>query len=391
MVKSTLNSIGGGILYIPYDPEFMLNTAKTGYSDYADKYLPHVVISGGITEFDRGLVTKGENLDGDWSRSFNDELYGIDASDRDKHSLAKITLDFNLIDFKTFTGIPKMQTTNTIKVHKGVSETGLGFTVYGASFGMRGSIKKVQGRHAAVRLLVQASVIQLLGRHQKLPYWRLVPGAKSDPVVLQSITRDFYTMPEHQRVTKIQHYLYLHGYDVTPNGVRDSATNQALASYGSKNSIAATVDATTYRNLFETVPLDFKARSKQVYLTSNQFVSKVKPATLMARSKPAFRVLPNTQVQPKVVPHIQQPLQPKVDPQPQRPIYEKRFVDSRPIDQPHPQTYIQAQQQLPTQAYMQTKNQTSAPNSILVQQGTDCSRASLDKSATVNCLLDQLQ
>ncbi len=52
MVKSTLNGIGGRVLYIPYEPEFMQNTAGTGYSDYGDKILPKVVISGGITEFD---------------------------------------------------------------------------------------------------------------------------------------------------------------------------------------------------------------------------------------------------------------------------------------------------------------------------------------------------
>ena len=268
MVKSTLNSIGGGILYVPYDPEFMMNTAKTGYSDYAEKLLPHVIISGGITQFDRGLVTKGETLDADWNRSIQDESYGIDFSDRDKHSLAKISLDFNLIDFKSFTGIPKMQTTNTIKVHKGVSETGLGFTVYGASFGMKGSVKKIQGRHAAVRLLVQASVVQLLGKHQRLPYWRLVPGAKVDKFVMESITREFYDLPERMRIANIQRYLYLHGYYLKLTGAKDADTMTALKSFGIKHAITAGIDGPTYRKLFETVPIDYNTRSRQVQLST---------------------------------------------------------------------------------------------------------------------------
>ncbi len=313
MVKSTLNSIGGGILYIPYDPDFMLNTAKTGYSDYVDKILPHVVISGGITEFDRGLVTKGENLDADWSRSIKNETYGIDASDRDKHSLSKITLDFNLIDFKTFAGIPKMQTTNSIKVHKGVSETGLGFTVYGASFGIKGSIKKVQGRHAAVRLLVQASIVQLLGRHQKIPYWRLVPGGKPDSIVMLSITRDFYKLSKQQRVTKIQHYLYLHGYNVTLTGVQDNKTDQALATYGSKHTITASVDGETYRKLFETVPLDFTVLSRQTELTKLTDLAKnksdinMKPVAQSANDTPELTVLANNRVQPEPPIQVESP------------------------------------------------------------------------------------
>jgi hypothetical protein len=305
MVKSTLNSIGGGILYIPYDPDFMLNTAKTGYSDYVDKLLPHVVISGGITEFDRGLVTKGENLDADWSRSIKNETYGIDVSDRDKHSLSKITLDFNLIDFKTFAGIPKMQTTNSIKVHKGVSETGLGFTVYGASFGIKGSIKKVQGRHAAVRLLVQASIVQILGRHQKIPYWRLVPGGKPDSIVMLSITKDFYELSEEQRVAKIQHYLYLHGYDVALTGIQDDQTKQALASFGNKHAITASIDGATFRKLFETVPLDYTALSKQTELAKhtdlakNKFDINIKPVTKLAGDNLEIVALANNQVPPE--------------------------------------------------------------------------------------------
>ena len=91
MVKSTLNGIGGNVLYIPYEPEFMQNTVITGYSEYADKILPQVILSGGITEFDRGLVTKGDSLDLDVEVG-ND--YGINFSDQNKASLASVTLDF---------------------------------------------------------------------------------------------------------------------------------------------------------------------------------------------------------------------------------------------------------------------------------------------------------
>ena len=63
MMKSSLNSIGGNVVYIPYDPAFVQNQMVTGYSNFQNKLVPNVVLSGGITEFDRGLVTKGENTD----------------------------------------------------------------------------------------------------------------------------------------------------------------------------------------------------------------------------------------------------------------------------------------------------------------------------------------
>ncbi len=63
MIKSTLNAIGGQIIYIPYHPAFMQNQMVTGYSSFDNKFIPDVVISGGITEFDRGLETRGKNTD----------------------------------------------------------------------------------------------------------------------------------------------------------------------------------------------------------------------------------------------------------------------------------------------------------------------------------------
>ena len=63
IMKSTLNSIGGNIQFIEYDPAYIQNQMVTGYSDFSNKLVPDVVITGGITEFDRGLETRGDGTD----------------------------------------------------------------------------------------------------------------------------------------------------------------------------------------------------------------------------------------------------------------------------------------------------------------------------------------
>ena len=64
MVKSTLNSIGGRIIYIPYDPNFIVSQQGTGYGvGVKELTIPEVILTGGITEFDRGLETRGGNTD----------------------------------------------------------------------------------------------------------------------------------------------------------------------------------------------------------------------------------------------------------------------------------------------------------------------------------------
>lgn len=295
MVKSTLNAIGGNVQYIPYDPEFVINSASTGYTpnqgNFDNKILPQVILSGGITEFDRGLVTKGDSLE------FEVEVgseYGLNFADQNKASLSSLTLDFNLIDFNTLTGIPRMQAVNGIKLHKGLKEDSIGFTVKSATFGAKGEIKKVEGRHAAVRLLVQLSMVQMIGRYQKLPYWTLVPGASRDPVVIDRVEEEFFAMAQPQRIAKVQELLYLHGYPVNPTGQLDSSTQSALQDFGSKHKVsAANIDKDVYLALFESVPITAENRQRRKSMGTLDMAA-LSPGISMPPPENTFRNIPST-------------------------------------------------------------------------------------------------
>ncbi len=259
IVKSTLNAIGGNVTFIPYDPDFLANSLNTGYSNFDNKMIPDVVVSGGITEFDRALVTKGDSAEAEVSLS----EYGLSFEDRNKGSLAQVTLDFNMIDFNTLAGIPRIQAVNGIKLHKAVKEDSLGFTIKSVTFGAQGTIKKVQGRHAAVRLLVELSMVQLVGRYQKLPYWRLLPGGVRDEVVIDGVLTDYYEMSEAEKIVTMQSYLHLYGYAVQLTGQLDSVTQAALNEFSSqfdKQNLKIGVNQETYLALFENIPVDHKTQ-----------------------------------------------------------------------------------------------------------------------------------
>lgn len=271
MLKTTLNGFGGNVVFIPYDPDFILNSANTGYSGFREKLMPDVVVSGGITEFDRGLETRGKNTDLALEGSIDDNDIGVDFSDQEKASLASITLDFNLVNFKTLAGIPRMQAVNHIKVEKAQAENSLAFSIIGNTVGLKGEVKKVQGRHAAVRLVVQVSMIEVLGKYLALPYWRLLPNVGRDPVVVDQVLAQLYTMDEPTRVRKVQEYLALNGYVVTLTGKLDEPTQAALADFVSKRpGLKATVNDETYLALFESVPLDFSTLQKRRLIGSLQ-------------------------------------------------------------------------------------------------------------------------
>lgn len=236
IMKSTLNSMGGNIVFIEYDPSFIQNQMVTGYSNFEEKVIPDVVITGGITEFDRALETRDSGVDVGANASFSgvpswapSNEVALNVGDTGKASKSRITLDFNMKDFKTLAGVPKMTATNSMEVNKALKQKELGITLFGPTFGLKGAIKKVQGRHEAVRLLVQLSMIQMVGKYTGLPYWRLLgEDSLPDPVVIDSVIANYYSLSPAFRIALAQQWLYVYGYDVELTGKIDTKTLAAL-------------------------------------------------------------------------------------------------------------------------------------------------------------------
>lgn len=273
MIKSSLNAIGGSVTYIPYDPAFIQNNAATGYSSFEGKLIPDIVVSGGITEFDRALLTTGASKDAGFdatigSSSVVSTNVGFKSGNEDKYSISKITLDFNLVNFKTMAGIPRTNITNSIEVQKGSKDKEVGISLFGLSFGSKGMARKVEGRHAAVRLLVEASMIQLIGKYQILPYWKLLgEGAVADESVISVFEKKFSKLSERDKIYGVQEWLYLHGYEVPQNGVMDSVTSEALHRFdGSVN--PAAIGTETALKLYMGIPVTNEAYSRRAKLDS---------------------------------------------------------------------------------------------------------------------------
>lgn len=283
IMKSTLNSIGGNVRFIEYNPSYIQNQMVSGYSSFDKKAIPDVVITGGITEFDRGLETRGDGTNADAEVDFRglpnwlpSKTVGASYGDNTKTGKARITLDFNLKDFQSLASIPRMSTTNSMEVYKGMREEEVGITLFGPTFGLKGSIKKVQGRHEAVRVLVQVSMIQMIGKYLALPYWRLMgDDVQTDRVVLDSISETFHKMSREDRIGATQQWLTLHGYDVTVNNRLDSKTVAALQRFNAALAAESQggISEALFSKLYLSIPITREAFSKRQQL--NQFFAKM--------------------------------------------------------------------------------------------------------------------
>lgn len=253
MIKSAVNSIGGNVYYVPYNPNYLVGQERTGYAKPKGKITPNLLISGGITEFDRALVSTDRKLD--LSIPGSDASGGIGGGKGD--TLSQITLDINLIDYDTMTMIPKMQAINTVTVMRGKREGGIGFQIFGSALGYSSGVKIVQGRHAAVRALVELSVLEVIGRYLNLPYWRLLPEAKPDPVVVDNLKDSFNRTDKNGQIITIQKLLTMYGFDVEQNGIYDAQTQEAVRKFKSQymNLNDTHIDDETFLALYVNVPI----------------------------------------------------------------------------------------------------------------------------------------
>jgi len=278
IMKSSLNAIGGKVVYIPYDPSFIQNQVVTGYGTFSNKVIPDVILTGGITEFDRGLETRGENTDVSGGSEINGLPGSLPSKDFElryggglKTGLARITLDFNLLDFQSMTGIPRMNTVNSMVVRKALRDQELGISLFGQSFGGKGSVKKVQGRHAAVRLLVELSMIQLVGKHLRLPYWRLLGAdAKPDSFVMDQMAQYYRGLNDAETIANVQEWLYLYGHKVEITGRLDDATKNALLLLNpSFVPEKGRIDFATFTKVYLNIPITSATKRKRETLEWN--------------------------------------------------------------------------------------------------------------------------
>ncbi|MBN2640944.1 MAG: hypothetical protein JXR78_04785 [Victivallales bacterium] len=258
MISSSLNKIGPQITFIPFDAQYIVAESSTGGT--ISRIYPQVVISGGITGFDKEMFEKEREVEaaGGWA--------GAQAGGHIKASggYSRVSLDLNMLDYKTQAYFPGVMASNSIALQK----DSLGWGIYGYYMGNGAAfdydLKRKQGVHAALRTLVEFSLLQLLGKQFDVPYWRTISGANPDPDLIELVREKFLVKSEDDQHLIIKKFLFLHGYNGLDlnspvfKGNEESALKEALRIHKSANITEL------YMALWEKVPLDSAARRVRI-------------------------------------------------------------------------------------------------------------------------------
>ena len=267
MVRTAINRIGPNVVYIPFYPDYLVAQAQMGAQFGVT--MPNYVITGALTEFDRALSGAGRS--NNLSLNFGKGRGETDAGADWKRTaiLSSLGLDLNLVNFSTNQMMPQVQSANVMKVWNFSKETNASLGFYGDSFGFKLEGKYLQGRHSAIRTVVDLSVLELLGKATNTPYWRSIPGAQPDPVVVGNVRNTFNSMEQPMKIAMIQVMLQKYGQPVQINQQLDEATVQAIRNVYTTHfpQFGDRVDVLTWEGfepLFFNVPMPWDAPPKAV-------------------------------------------------------------------------------------------------------------------------------
>jgi hypothetical protein len=278
MIKTAVNDIGDRITYVVYDPSYEMHKHGNFYDHYGysglapakGQLVPEIVLEGAITECDENLDIKSSNIDAFGMVGGGKSESDIDAGMSKGESYSRLALDLHIMDYQTNRLIPKKQTSMAVNVNTLEKGRSFGFMIYGSGIGVDGQRRVVQGKHNAVRSLVELSTLQLIGRYLEIPYWRCIPGGKEDPAVINMLHKDFQSLDPSAKLATVQYLLGKYGYPVRATKRLDQVTRAAMQDFRQHHGGSATVDANLYVDLMLNMPMPFDQNPQTYALPSTQ-------------------------------------------------------------------------------------------------------------------------
>lgn len=233
-VKSSFNSIGGNVITMA-----SINTKK----------LPKgavYLINGAITEFDL-IEASGSGMDAAAQATYNNQKGTMDGGMGKESKITKLAITFNPADIKTGNFVPRSSTKNKITINQKSSGNEFSFAILGTGIGVDHALTKAQGVHSSITILIELSVVEVLGRLTKYPYW-ILTGGKVNSDIVSHLSSRFLRDPLNKKIQKVSYLLSLNGANIGVTSMMNAELKQAIIKYKSTHGMRA--DDTISRKLY---------------------------------------------------------------------------------------------------------------------------------------------
>jgi hypothetical protein len=271
-IRTPLIRYMSNLKLVAYEPIFnKFETKTTGFVYFPEmkKSMPHLVINGGVTQFDKGIISESNNFDLDTEfgggRGDTDLRFDNDRSD----DLSTIALDLNIFKYQDRTYLSGVATQNKIEIHRKRKKNRFGMFLNGSGIGYSKYTTLQQSKDEALRILTEYSLIQLLGQLYEVPYWRcVVPNMKPDEYVIERNVAKFINSKQDIKLKLIEQLIGFYGYKSTIDGKISKQELKILSIISKRYNFKSKkiVTANFYKELYINAPFfkeNIKWREKQ--------------------------------------------------------------------------------------------------------------------------------
>lgn len=192
-------------------------------------------INGAITEFDI-VYAEDNGVNGAGSATYHGQRGDVDGSASKEAQKIVMALNFNPSDLHGGNYITRTSTSNKVVVEKKSAANTFGLSILGTGFGFNNAVTRSQGIHASLAVLAEFSVVEVLGKLGKFPYWLLIDGGKVNRDVVNSLSATFLREPLNQKIQMISYLFALKGTGgIQPTTIMTPKLKEIITQYQSQH------------------------------------------------------------------------------------------------------------------------------------------------------------
>jgi len=217
LTQTAISKIGPKLLSIDFDRK-QLAVDLALDEQTMQRVIPDLAVKGAITEYDKKMK-KNREIEGDALTSISGHEIDAGGSIDSSAESATVAMDYQLLDYKTQMTIPYVQAANRINLQSTTKAADFGLAVEGSGFGLNCKVKRSQGIHAGLRLLVELNILEIVGKYHKVPYWRCLPDGQVDERLVKRFVQELKQSPNALGTMKTLAYAHGQPMDLASPGI----------------------------------------------------------------------------------------------------------------------------------------------------------------------------
>lgn len=217
----------------------MQATNKLSDQTYVIRPPANFTISGAISQYDRNLSSTSQDFDARLNFGSGTGRTDVAGSYSNSERRSRLGISFNVTNIDGISVPGKYGAVTELYFARNNKD--IGFSIFGNGIGYAAEATAMHGRHLALQMLCELSIVQLVGRTLNIPYWR-VGGVENifeeDRLVVRAWRNEYKNIISQGLIVPYtQSLLIANGLPVVVTGNMNPQTQRAIKDFKERHNI----------------------------------------------------------------------------------------------------------------------------------------------------------